>query len=178
MKILLVERHGSWGLISQAGFITRGKFKPDAKLSAEGLDKWLTSGHSPIRRVSISVVVSAPAEPISHLVRHIHSIHFVESRRPDITGKPRDNRERLYLIQANLQEWIQIAHDRLCSKAASSTQDLVTMIRNSFVNHDEYTRVLAKHMVPSCLYLGRCKEVFEGCGWHPVKRLNDKGEWA
>jgi hypothetical protein len=165
MKILKIEIIGRWGLIPESGDITQGRLR-GRELSSKLLDRYLTAGHSPIRRVSVAVTVQAPTEPISHLVRHVHSLHFVQTGRPDLTGHSRDDsKERLYLIQANCEEWMNIAHDRLCNKAAKSTRELVGMIKDSFSeSEDKNLNVLSNHMVPSCEYLGRCKEVFNPCG--------------
>lgn len=174
MQVIDIEIIGRWGLISEGGDITQGKLTK-REMNPKLFDKWLTSGHSPLRRVQIAVTVFAPTEPISHLVRHVHSLPYVQTGRPDITGKKRTNDERYFLLQASPEEWVHISHDRLCEKAAVSTQKLVGMIRDKFEMHEgEMLNVLALHMEPSCDYLGACKEVFNSCGKCKLKPLKGK----
>jgi hypothetical protein len=171
MRVIDIEVIGRWGSIAEAGDITQGKLT-ERKMTKKLLDKYLTASHSPLRRVQIAVTVQASTEPISHLVRHVHSLHYVETGRPDITGEKRSDKERLFLIQASPEEWVNISHDRLCEKAAESTQRLVSMIRYNFEeSHDDMLNVLALHMESSCDYLGCCKEVFNGCGKRELKPL-------
>lgn len=172
MKINSIEVCSRWGLIPEGGDITQGK-QTERKMSPKLFDKYLTSGHSPLRRLDIAVIVEAPTEPISHLVRHVHAVHFVQTGREDLTGVKRDHSaDRLYLLQANPQEWVQISHDRLCKKAADTTRELVWMIRHAFETHeDKLLNVLGMHMEPSCCYLGACKEVFGSCGRYGLKKL-------
>jgi len=178
MQIVDIEVIGRWGLIAEAGDITQGKLTK-REMTPKLFDKWLTSGHSPIRRVQIAVTMFAGPEPISHLVRHVHSLPYVQTGRPDITGKERDNKERYFLLQASPEEWINISHDRLCEKAAESTQRLIGMIRDKFEMHeDPMLNVLAIHMEKSCGYLGYCKEVFSSCGGCELKSLKRDYESA
>ncbi len=162
MGIISIEQTTRPGLIAEAGKITRGEITHIESVSEENLDKWLTSEHSPIRRVRVAVIMSVSPSVISHLTRHIHAEHFVESGRPDLTGKPRDGSDRLYLLEANLQEWMQIARKRLCFAAADETRKTVETIRERFSESQEpVIRVLSRHMIPRCVYEGVCREVWK-----------------
>lgn len=175
MKVIKIEVIGNYNHITEAAGITRGNFTHHAP-SLETFEKWLISEHSPIRRVQVAVTISAPPVVISHFVRHIHALHYVQTSRPDITGTPRENREKYYLIQANLQEWLQISRARLCRTAAQDTQNMMYLIKKAFLHHDNYLAVVSKYMLPKCYHLGRCNEPWGGCGQFPYMRF-DGYEW-
>jgi hypothetical protein len=170
-----IEVIGYWDDIAESANITRGRIS-HKNFDADVFEKWLISEHSPIRSVEIAVIITADRNVIMQLVRHTHAKHFVQSSRPDITGKPRDDEQKLYKIQANLQEWLHIARARLCTTTELETRKTLLAIIEAFRRHDPYLATLASYMVPKCAHSGRCTEPFSPCGAYPLKKLVD-GVW-
>lgn len=175
MKIIKTEVTGGYHHITEAASVTRGRLNNSAP-DIETFERWIISEHSPLRRLRIAVTVEAPPSVITHFTRHIHALHYVQTSRPDITGRERDDSDKLYLIDANAQEWLQIARARMCKTATQDTQDMMYLIKKAFMHHDSYLSVLSKHMLPKCYHLGRCNEPWGGCGQFPYK-VFDGYEW-
>jgi hypothetical protein len=119
----------NWQLVFLAATTTQGKAK-----AKEPTSKWkmkmLVSEHSPIRLLNINILCELPYKVVMHLVRHkIGTEHFVESQRPDRSGKPRDpDRIVQYLLATNAMGIIAISKERLCMKASLETVKAWRMI--------------------------------------------------
>lgn len=139
-----------------AAYTTRN---PDKKLGTP-LAAWIRSEHSVIRALWFAIHMRGiPAFVAGHFARHhVGCIPFVQSNRPDRGGDKQANRHTPVnmLLIANAQAIIDISRRRLCRKASEETRlawEAVT---------DQMGAVcpdLAKHMVPNCIYRGKCHEL-------------------
>jgi hypothetical protein len=108
-----------------------------------------------------------------HFVRHVTTVPFVVSRRPDRYGDGTENRYTLvnHRFIANAEALLNIARRRLCFKASPETREAVLMIKESLRQVDPD---LAYYMVPNCIYRGGICPEPKPCGNYRVRRF--KGE--
>lgn len=130
--------------------------------------KLLESEHSPIRTLWFGFRLEIPYWVSVHLVRHKFGVeHFVQSQRDDRNDAETPRAEKpqgemvSHIIYLNAQEFVNIAHSRLCNQASQETRDAVKeMVRQAVESNPEFKSVL----VPRCAYRGgRCTEFFP-CG--------------
>lgn len=165
MKIHKIKIIGDFDDIIKAARITRGDGNTDREITPHLFEKFIIAEHSPIRVVSLQVIMTVQRSVALQLARHVHADHYIQTSRPDITGSPRSEGEKLYMIQANLQEWLHISRARLCKTAEKDTIDAIMKIK-TFLSEtgDEYLEIFEKYMQPKCYFTGRCNEVFNPCG--------------
>jgi len=124
------------------------------------LDLWVENEHSPLRAYIWQVQLEGiPSKTSTHLVRHKIGVeHFVQSNR----GKKDDEITRQTPVDVgmilNAQALINMAHERLCYKSSLATIAAMVHLVKAVQKHDP---VLAKWMVPKCVYLLRCPEARE-----------------
>lgn len=127
--------------------------------------KLLESEHSPIRTLWFGFKLEIPYWVSVHLVRHKFGVeHFVQSQRDDRNNDSTPRAEKpqgemvSHIIYLNAQEFINIAHKRLCNQASPETREMVKeMVRQAVAANPEFKSVL----VPNCVYRGgRCTEFF------------------
>lgn len=136
--------------------------------SEEWKKKLIESEHSPIRTLWFAFKLEIPYWVSVHLVRHKFGVeHFVSTQRDDRHPEEQISREDKrqgelvsHVIYLNAQEFINIAHKRLCNQASPETKDVVKeMVRLALETNPEFKDVL----VPLCTYRnGRCTE-FNSC---------------
>ena len=144
--------------------IGRDESNPDIK-------QLLLEEHSPIRCIQFEVLVEWRRSVAVHIVRHatVGQLHFMESRRPDRSKKPRteDTIVRHYMI-LNAQHLITISRDRLCYKNAEDhTRKAWTALINAVAKQ---LPVMKEFMNPDCIYRGKCHNK-NSCGFY--KSLKD-----
>jgi hypothetical protein len=150
-------------------------------LDKEPSDKWkdaiLFAEHSPIRLVEYRISFEGIRQWVTtHLVRHwLGFIPFVHSQREDRRdlGIPRDElpqgAENDADFVANAQALINISRKRLCNCASKETKAAWLSVKNEMEKVDP---IMAKHMVPECIYRGFCPEL-KSCGYVDTKKYQE-----
>lgn len=188
MKVT-VTRDTSWERAVNAARRTVGK----GPLGHEPSDEWKTSvtiaEHSPIKLVEYTISFKDLKQRVGvHLLRHDYLIPFIHSQRSDrrediaelserymdivsddIKNDPYFNRSDVLPqgipndqdFVVNVQTLINISRKRLCKCASPDTRAAWTAVRDAMMDIDP---VVARCMVPNCVYRGRCPEV-HSCGY-------------
>jgi len=161
-----VEKLTNEKLMQRACAITIDK---DSKAT---LDSIYDCEHSPIRTQMFWIEMkNIPSFVSVHLVRHKFGVeHFVKSLREDRCGKGNEVETRNSPVNhgmlINAQALINMARKRLCSKASKETRAVMTMIKEKV---QEVDPVLAKYLVPECIYRGGVCHEPKSCGVCPKK---------
>jgi len=136
--------------------------------SPELLIKYLVSEHSPIRCAILRITMEDIPYPSSvHFARHVHSLHFVSTRRPDRTGQERDqNKLVTHIMDCNLQALIDMSRKRLCiGKVEKDTYLIMKEIKDQLIlSNDIYLKTIGEALVPNGIYRKHCPE-FSSCGY-------------
>jgi hypothetical protein len=152
------------------------KWNEGKELSEDLFRKYIISEHSPIRAVVIRIKMNNIPYPNSvHFARHVHSIPFVSSNRPDRTGKKRSLDDLCsHIFDINIQGLIDMARKRLCEgKVDKITLDFMIEIKKELIGIGGYHKVLGEMLVPNCIYRFSCPE-FKSCNL--LKRLFESNE--
>jgi len=157
-------------IIRLANGITLGDwdYTPGWTPSKKWAEKAMLAEHSTLEWADLIIVSSARSDVISHIVRHTkgHPRHVVQSQRPDWTGEERKGPDsiRLYAGKWSPVSLIQMARQRLCSKAMNETREWVQELKKALEESGDTMMIeLSRAMVPNCEYRGRCTEI-RGCG--------------
>ncbi len=136
--------------------------------------RYLISEHSPIRGLTLRVTFKGMLGYTSvHFARHVHSVPYVSSNRPDRTGKARSVKDTVdHMMDVNCQALIDMARKRLCMQCSSDTLSWMKELRSALitgrpgVEHSENMlyRALGHSLVPNCVYRAGCPE-FKPCGF-------------
>lgn len=165
--------------IRQMAWITAGKKYTEEPVPDNVFLRYIIQEHTPIRGVSFRIEMEGiPYYSSTHFARHVHTMHFVQSGRPDITGKPRSVHDTVtHQMVANIQGLIDMMRKRLCSGNVSlETFKIAVGIKRSFL---EFDRCISLALVPNCVYRYGCPEGSRGCRWfagHESKAPKDIGE--
>lgn len=153
--------------------ITLGMRRPKPLNIKNEEDFWLKhilANHSTMRSIRFRIIDEAKKTVIAQLVRATkgHPQPYAEASRPDWTGKERSSdpyEEKLFGHDHTAESFIEMAKQRLCSKAEKNTRLEMIEIVDAMKSHPEpYFRALAKLCMPYCeWYGGRCPELY-GCG--------------
>lgn len=169
MKILNLERVGSWLSVLNGARTTVNKEEAEKEPSSNWKRRILLSEHSPIRKLLFNWKwTDLPYWVSVHLVRHKFGIeHFVRTQRTDRTGIDRDSLPQGAEVEheavANAQALINISRKRLCRKASPETQKAWKMVIETI---KETEPELASVCVPECVYRnGLCPEM-QSCGFN------------
>ena len=140
--------------LHQANFVTSGK------LSRQSLKDAYKTKHSTCRVVLFNVIMeNIPTFVSVHFVRHQLGItHFVRSNRIDNNGDGTEDRysKVTHQMLLNSESLMNIAQDRLCTKASFETQEVMNKIVEAV---DACDSDLAINLVPKCVRLnGMCPE--------------------
>ena len=152
--------------IISAAAATAGK----AFMARCDIERMIRAEHSPIHEAVLRIEDDAcRSDVVSHLVRHTkgHPRHYVQSFRPDLTGKPRPTdpaAPRWYASSWPVDALLAMARQRLCSRAAGPTGAWVSDIRDQLLDQGGLMGIVARHMVPACEYRGGCPEGRACCG--------------
>lgn len=149
----------------EAALFTRGKV-PTKPMSVSKFKDLIMAEHSPIRSAILRIYLyDIPDRASVHLVRHVHSLHYVKTNRPDITGQVRGSTTN-HMIDVNMEALRAMARKRLCQKASEETRSVMQLIVDTLMeSEDEYIQMVAGRLVPSCVYRGGCHEI-NGCGYY------------
>ncbi len=143
----------------------------NAKKSDISLDKLYTCKHSPLRtQLFVIRMIDIPYEVAVHLRTHaaVGQVWCTGSGRKDRDKTERGtNTDMIGLL--NAQHLISMAHERLCFNALADTTQVMMEIKEGVAKVDPE---LVTHLVPQCLYLGRCDQS-PSCGW--FNRRNEYG---
>lgn len=168
-----VKRVTSWKRALNAARQTVGKKALNKEPSDEWKDSILYAEHSPIRLIEYDIQFkNIPNFVAGHLVRHFMGTEkFVESNRQDRTGKNPTEINRLTPVNMNMtcnaQALINISRKRLCSCASAETRMAWKHVKKEVEKIDP---LMAKHMVPECVYRGFCPEI-NTCGFCGTKEF-------
>lgn len=135
-------------------------------LSKETLRKYFISEHSPIRSVVLSVLMTDLSYYTSvHFARHVHTVHYVSTSRPDIVRHERSVDDRVnHKMVLNAQALIDMMRKRLCMRCAPDTRKIAENIKELMMGGaDQDIQILGEVLVPNCVYRGGCPE-FKSCG--------------
>lgn len=163
MKVISIQQLNDWVLVRNLARLTQGKPPIFTEVSEEFKRKMLISRHEPLKAINYVITVECPQWVAMHLVRHKHSLHFVQSIRDDITGETRDpNKIIQYTFIANPVGLMDIAEKRLCKKASYETRKLMRLICLEF---ESIEPLLFERLEPQCIVKGYCPEQFKPCGY-------------
>lgn len=156
----LTYPHDAW----EAALATQGKTSKKT-ITVEQWERLVRAEHSPIRSTILRIYVNDISYYSSvHLSRHIHTLHYVSTRRPDLTGRERSVNDTVnHIMDCNIDALIAIARKRLCGRASKETREIVEEIKKYLDNGDKFMQVVGKYMVPNCEYRGKCTEI-KPCG--------------
>lgn len=164
MKVISIQQLGDWVLVRNLARLTQGKPPIFTEVSEEFKRKMLISRHEPLKAINYVITVECPQWVAMHLVRHKHSLHFVQSSRDDITGETRDpNKIIQYTFIANPVGLMDMSEKRLCGTASEETRELMQLIANEFIIIEP---LLGYRLQPSCVVKGYCPEQFKPCGYN------------
>lgn len=140
----------------------------DDEINHEIFKKYIISEHSPIRSVILRIkIYDIPYPQMVHFVRHIHTLHFVSTNRPDRTKKERSiNDTCVHIMDCNIQALLDMARKRLCiGKCQKETYEIMLAIKKKLINMGWLYKIIGENMVPNCYYRGSCAE-FVPCGFY------------
>jgi len=157
----------NWELVREVARATQGNFDDITGPVSDNFKKrMLISEHSPLRALMFKVVLKdIPSYVSTHLVRHKIGVeHYVSTSRPDIraTADRHDQRKDdpvTHTMIINAAALIQMARERLCTKAEEQTQMVMRTIVAEMAKVDV---TLSMYMQPKCCRLGFCPE-YHGC---------------
>ena len=164
-----VVQETSWKRALNAARRTVGKEPLDKEPSDEWKDSILFAEHSPIRLVEYRISFEGIKTWIlNHFTRHwLGFIPFVHSQRDDRRklDVPRDElpqgTENDAEFVVNAQALINVSRKRLCYCAHKETRQAWISVTRAIEKIDP---IMAKHMVPECIYRGFCPEL-KSCGY-------------
>ena len=176
MKVKIRFKNKDWKRdIQEAAMNTiRKSYKEAKKMTPELFEKYLISEHSPIRALDIRIYLLDISYYTSvHYARHIHSIPYVTSNRPDRTKKERSTNDTVdHIFDINPQGLIDMMRKRLCKGQCDPiTYELAILIKTELMkSFNPYFKVLGKILVPNGVYRGFCPE-FKKCGYCVSKNI-------
>jgi hypothetical protein len=103
-----------------------------------------------------------------HFARHVHSIPYVTTSRPDRIKKDRNlDNPVTHIFDINIQGLIDMMRKRLCVGCCSKdTYNWAKSLKLKLINSgDEYLKVIGEILVPNCIYRSGCPE-FKSCGFY------------
>lgn len=167
VEILRHPTDEDWERCKMLAMNTIGK-----RWSGEVTDEWkhkiLKAEHSPIRTLMFTVRMELPYWVSTHFVRHKYGVeHYVSSQRNDRQSyydraKAPQDAMVTHIMDVNAQELIQMAHMRLCGKAAQETKRVMIQICMAV---EDVNPEFMPFLTPKCLAHGGCNE-FRPCGYY------------
>lgn len=150
----------TWELAADCARCTAWKGSLGHEPSDKFKEMLVKSEHSPLRTIIYKVeMIGIPSFVSVHYVRHKFGVeHFVSSNRPDRNGGNYNvdrNTPVNHIMVVNAQELLFMARRRLCGQASRETRDVMRAIRNCIAEIDP---IVAKYMVPNCVYRNECPE--------------------
>jgi len=166
-----IKNHDPIFDIKEAAMNTVGKKWFEGKDLTEDLwFKYLISEHSPIRSLDLRISFDGILYYNSvHYARHVHSIPYVTTHRPDRTKRERTINDRVvHKADINSQGLMDMFRKRLCVGSVDKiTHKIGVTLKTLMMNSDNYLlSQLGRVLVPNCIYRGganSCPE-FKECG--------------
>lgn len=158
-----------WARAKECALATSGKSMVNLP-DDEWERKLLACEHSPIRMVEYDIRIEGVPQWVTvHIVRHFLGCEkFVHTQRTDRNSSIGCDRDDLpqgeindMTFVANAQALINISKRRLCRQASPETRFVWGKVRDAIAEVDP---VMARFMVPMCVYWGMCGEP-EPCGY-------------
>lgn len=155
-------------LIQELALSTVGKIASQGKpFTPELFKKYLISEHSPIRAVMLKIsMLDIPYYSSVHFARHVHTLHYVSSNRPDRAKKARKVDDTVnHIMVLNCQALIDMMRKRLCCGKVDATTGKIAYLIKEFMilSTDPYLFTLGSILKPNGEYRGFCPE-FKSCG--------------
>lgn len=165
-----IRKLTSFDDVREAAFITARIDRSELKHGAHGKTAafYFKAEHSPIRAFVIRIIaLGLPKRVVSHLVRHVHSVPFVSSSRPDWFPEHKDDDVADLAQDFNAQALIDMARKRLCRRTFHETRKTVEELKQKLMeSDDDVLRELGKVLVPNCIYRCGCPEGKNECGFY------------
>lgn len=152
--------------------------------------KQIVANHSTIRCIHFRLVDSEPKSVVMQLIRATkgHPQPYVESSRPDWTGKERSSDPydpKLFIQDHTAESFVEMAKQRLCNRTETKTkQAMLEMVETLRESKEPFLQAVGWCCQPACAWLGgRCPEI-KGCGitWNKnlaqmiINLATDKGD--
>jgi hypothetical protein len=143
-------------------------------LKPELYDAYFISEHSPIRAFIVRINWKGISRRVAmHLVRHVHSLPFVSSTRPDRFPGHKDDEVVDMIQDFNAQALIDMARKRLCTLAYKDTRQVIEDVKYYLMTYsspneaelERAVRSLGRCMVPNCMYRSGCPEGKHSCNF-------------
>lgn len=147
------------------------KSVPDSKDAL--VDYYITlfiQNHSVVRSVHFRIIDTEANKSVTRQLLRATTggpQPYVESSRPDWTGKPRNEEETCFFTHDHTAEsFIMEARQRLCYRAWAPTRKTVLdIVRKMWESGDPFFEALAVCCVPNCVFQYGCPEGKFNCGW-------------
>ena len=131
--------------------------------------KQIVANHSTTRSVKFRITASAPKSVVMQVIRATkeHPQPYVQSSRPDWTGKERSNdpyEEKLFIMDFTPAAFIEMAKQRLCNRTEDKTRKFVNeIVKQMKESEDPFIKAIGYCSHPICWWFKGCPEI-KGCG--------------
>lgn len=131
--------------------------------------KQIVANHSTTRSVKFRITASAPKSVVMQVIRATkeHPQPYVQSSRPDWTGKERSNdsyEEKLFIMDFTPAAFIEVAKQRLCNRTEDKTRKFVNeIVKQMKESNDPFIKAVGYCSHPICWWYKGCPEL-KGCG--------------
>ena len=168
VEILRHPTEEDWKRCKLLALTTMGKRYVKTMPTDEWKYRILRSPHSPKRTLMFTIRMQVPYFVSVHFVRHKIGVeHYVQSQRNDRQDRyDRNDAPQsamvTHVMDMNADALIQMAHMRLCGKAASETREVMRDICRKVI---EVNPEFEPFLVPQCVWHGGLCHEFEPCGF-------------
>jgi len=136
--------------------------RKDDTWDEEWVNKSIISRHSHIRCVFIEIEFETTKAVRDQILRsrHGYAEPYVQSSRPDRTGKPREaTATSTWIHDFNIEGLLKFAGDRLCTSTEGNTRLEIHNLKKSMMKSDDnIIRVVGEMLSPKCAWYGDCNE--------------------
>jgi hypothetical protein len=134
----------------------------------------LLQKHSVLRSIHIRVKDTTARQDVTRQLLRATKGHpqpYVQSGRPDWTGKPRDESTSIFFLHDHTPEsFMEEASQRLCFRAMQETRlTVLEILKVMAQSKDPLLMALAWCCIPNCLVQYGCPEGRFNCGWFGSK---------
>ena len=136
--------------------------------------KQIVANHSTIRSIHFRLVDTRPKSVINQIIRATkgHPQPYVESSRPDWTGKERSfdpYEDKMFMQDHTAESFVEMAKQRLCERTEKRTKEFMwEMVETLRRSSDPFLKAVGYCCHPNCWWSnGKCPEVIschEGVG--------------
>lgn len=155
--------------------ITQGIDLSDREIKApeNEVDYWIkqiVANHSTIRSVKFRMYAQVPKSVVMQIIRATkgHPQPYVQSSRPDWTGKERSNdpyEEKLFIQDHTAESWIEMCKQRLCNRTEAMTKSFVRDCVSVLIHSgDPFLEAVGWCSNPACWWFKACPEL-KPCGF-------------